>query len=905
MTPMNGAMQYMTSTPYTHADQFLPPVTPYNYQDNVPVNDYGDDLNKSDSEKVLAKKLGSVNFRSDDLDILYNARGKEIDKLQQQLADVKAEYEAELRSCRHQLALVKSEHHNSAGDIDQLRRVVSDTKRENKVLTDEIHNLSVKIKILVEENESLQIEKESSSNIIQQLQIQLSQLQTNDSVLKARNQHEATVRSIVDRHKEEVGSLRLEVDKMNTKLVLQEQENTNLHQKLRHALSEKEEAVRSKLETVTELSGKLTEALQSSSGEELVRLRAELRLEKQDREKETKERRKLEREVDQLKVEIGALEALQGGHEESAVQLGLGGAEADVASNQRVRDELHRSLISNRTKREEISRLEASLKTKDRELDLVHSKENEYVNSIESLRKELHSASINASQNLFRNSNKEDDLRKEIEVLEIQNADLKRHISDIVEGNDADKKEAIDELREEYEAHLKEAVEETKLLMGEEVKKLRIEIDVYDKTLLDLRNKLSTKEEEYQELSHVVKELQFKPVEKKENHDSSLKDIESKLRFEMEKEFNTKLDHSKAEMREIWKIEAKLQAEEAVASARLDWIRNLPDIQKNGGVRESIGELERVKQLLEKEKEFKLVLENKLFEKESEVNKLIETQNILQRKSDESRREGMKEVEDSLGKELKDMLKKQQEQWENIVKSTREEAELSRHQLVQHWESQLDLMEQKLRKTEKEMLDLQSKERQCNSILEQMKRTLNEKELTIERMKKVKQNVDLESRKEKELKLLQEELLKRNNEVQNQREEMSRLVIKWQNEMEDIQSSHQREKQELDDYRNKYHLLKSKVIKYRKHMEAKEDHYKSEYTRLETEFRGTLEKLRERMELAYSSKERMVDTELGNMKDQLTKEMRTIIGTGSGQSRPQSQQLETELLSEQPVKLSK
>ena len=167
--------------------------------------------------------------------------------------------------------------------------------------------------------------------------------------------------------------------------------------------------------------------------------------------------------------------------------------------------------------------------------------------------------------------------------------------------------------------------------------------------------------------------------------------------------------------------------------------------------------------------------------------------NILQRKSDESRREGMKEVEDSLGRELKDMLKKQQEQWENIVKSTREEAELSRHQLVQHWESQLDLMEQKMRKTEKEMLDLQSKERQCNSILEQMKRTLNEKELTIERMKKVKQNVDLESRKEKELKLLQEELLKRNNEVQNQREEMSRLVIKWQNEMEDIQSSHQRE----------------------------------------------------------------------------------------------------------------
>ena len=119
------------------------------------------------------------------------------------------------------------------------------------------------------------------------------------------------------------------------------------------------------------------------------------------------------------------------------------------------------------------------------------------------------------------------------------------------------------------------------------------------------------------------------------------------------------------------------------------------------------------------------------------------------------------------------------------------------------------------------------------------------------------------------------------------------------------QSSHLREKQELEEFRSKYHLLKSKVIKYRKHMEAKEEHYKSEYTRLEAEFRGTLEKLRERMEQAYSSKERMVDTELGNMKDQLTREMRNIIRTGSGQTHPQSYHLETDLLSEEPVKLSK
>ena len=232
MTPgAVGAMKYMTSTPYhPNPDQFNPsPVTPlYDYQeperdyhdDQRQMNEYGEDLNKSDSEKVLAKKMGSVNFRTDDLDILYNARGKEIDKLQQQLVDVRAEYETELRSCRHQLALTRSENHNNAGDLDQMQKVVSDARRENKVLTDEIHTMNINMKKLTEENETLVQEKESSANIIQQLQLQLSQLQGNDAVLKARHQHDATVRSMLERHKDEMMSVRSELDKVNTARVL-------------------------------------------------------------------------------------------------------------------------------------------------------------------------------------------------------------------------------------------------------------------------------------------------------------------------------------------------------------------------------------------------------------------------------------------------------------------------------------------------------------------------------------------------------------------------------------------------------------------------------------------------------------------------------------------------------------
>ena len=58
------------------------------YQATTPYN-FHQQHNKSDSEKVLAKKLVVVTFKNDDLDILYKARGKEIDILEKELADKK------------------------------------------------------------------------------------------------------------------------------------------------------------------------------------------------------------------------------------------------------------------------------------------------------------------------------------------------------------------------------------------------------------------------------------------------------------------------------------------------------------------------------------------------------------------------------------------------------------------------------------------------------------------------------------------------------------------------------------------------------------------------------------------------------------------------------------------------
>merc|ERR1712107_600022 len=94
-----------------------------------------------------------------------------------------------------------------------------------------------------------------------------------------------------------------------------------------------------------------------------------------------------------------------------------------------------------------------------------------------------------------------------------------------------------------------------------------------------------------------------------------------------------------------------------------------------------------------------------------------------------------------------------------------------------------------------------------------------------------------------EVALLKEELVRKGEEVVRQREETVTLVARWRQEMEGIQTSHAEERRQLEEVTNKYHGLKAKVRRYQRHCEAKEEHYRGEYSRLESEFRSTLETL--------------------------------------------------------------
>merc|ERR1719167_118282 len=206
-------------------------------------------------------------------------------------------------------------------------------------------------------------------------------------------------------------------------------------------------------------------------GKEVERLKGEVRNMGRQLEEERERRRRAELKAEQLKVDLGGMEALVNngntGNDDSMVQLGLSGA-AEVAgtnsSSLRIREELHRSLVGNRTKREEISKLETACASLEKQLREKEFEAHTASETEKGLRVQIENLQLELKQGGGGGDNvvKLKLMEEEIAQLEAQNIELKKHLGEMVANHDEDKQLAIEELREEYEEQLKEGVKETR-----------------------------------------------------------------------------------------------------------------------------------------------------------------------------------------------------------------------------------------------------------------------------------------------------------------------------------------------------------------------------------------------------------------------------------------------------------
>ena len=261
-----------------------------------------------------------------------------------------------------------------------------------------------------------------------------------------------------------------------------------------------------------------------------------------------------------------------------------------------------------------------------------------------------------------------------------------------------------------------------------------------------------------------VKESIRREVGEEKEEEIRLRLEEERLGFErtLEEELEQRVEKVKAEMRATWQIQAKGEVEEAVSRARLEWIKRLPEAEKVGGAaRESLGELERVKVMHERERNERERVEAAVREKEAELRRMKAKELDGEKLVLEGKREARREVEERLGKELREALGKQQEQWAVIVRSGREEAEEARRQLVNQWEGQVQALEQRLKRSADERKNLEERERELRLEVEKGRKDGEERG---------------RERSSREVVIMKGELARKSEEVLRQREEMSALV---------------------------------------------------------------------------------------------------------------------------------
>jgi len=887
------------------------------FESNDPVNRKPDYLNKSDSEKVKENER---------LFAMYTARGRQIEELETQIDKLRTEHATQTRQLRQHLATTAVEKEQQGHSLEELEQLLADARRENQLLKDDIHPMKEKLSSLQEVKEKLEMDHNGDKETIIQLQQKIRQLETTDTVLRARQQYDALLRSLKERHEDELQKVRMEVDKANSVARDKDQQINGLRSKLSDAQNNYDYMLREKTSLIDDLSCKCDEyqkkLLQHQSDDqalEIARLKTTLEAAKRranDLEAESRNRKAV---ISNLESELSGYEAM-GVDElsESMVALGLAGtSKADGVT--RLKEELHKSLSNNKNKREEISRLEEKLTAKTEECNELKSRFEKASSQLTNFQQEINDKANDTEELkktkelLEKEITKTRHLEIAVKEAEDQNIKVKKCMTEMLEGNQDDKMEAIDSLREEYEEHCKNAVEQTKSLMEGEIRRLKIELDVYNKTILELRKKLeaSSKQannEQITSLQDKIKDLEKsldhankeketlenaknhleKAVEEhKKKYDELKADYEEKVGDDasipehLEAVIQKRIENVRYQLREVWEINRKGDIEEAVAAARLDWLKRLPEVEKPGGAaRMSISQLEDVKNKLSAVSQEKEKLQVKLSQEKSqclELEKIIES---LRNDLVMLRKEKL-EFETQSHSELCSALAKQADQWQERLTTARKQAEEQRKLISDRHDTELAELETRLRSREKEAGDLEAKldrvESEHGLALDKWRRVLEEKNRTIQSAQN-NNNGDIE--------LLKNELNLRVEEVDRQRKEMAAMADRWTDEVKSIHATHQQEKKELAELTEKYHGLKQKVRKYQRHVEQKENHYKQEYARLESEFKSTLERLRGRMENAYSAKEREVERELGHMRNQFTEELKNIASRKTNTDRP-------------------
>ncbi|XP_067653234.1 centrosomal protein of 152 kDa-like [Haliotis asinina] len=336
------------------------------------------------------------------LQILYNARGRQLEDLQSDLETLKQESGRENRILKHQLSLAQGAKEGLASSYRQCQELLQETKDENAQLLGKLQAVEAQVESLNTIRDEYVKKLQTTETTIENLTHELSNLQQSDSLARARNQHEAVVNSMQQKFDKEVLDLKEKLDIANETINQKNSEITSLRQQLSELTQVSEKSQISRAETINRLTQSLEESqrrcqslLETASSQEVSELKISLKQMTASQKMSSEMCDTLQNEVKELKEQLSMYESAStlgifsntqtrsGLGDDSMTDLGIrktldfstprsqakfDGSQSSSELITNLKVELERCLTSNRQKRSQISKIQEELKDYKKEV---------------------------------------------------------------------------------------------------------------------------------------------------------------------------------------------------------------------------------------------------------------------------------------------------------------------------------------------------------------------------------------------------------------------------------------------------------------------------------------------------------------------------------------------------------
>ncbi|XP_048581155.1 centrosomal protein of 152 kDa isoform X2 [Nematostella vectensis] len=535
------------------------------------------------------------------LQVLYQARGRKIEELNNKLQKQEEELGRQIRVLNHQLMMVKDEHAGMATSLEQAQQIAQQSKQDISRVEDKLEASQKKISQIQQEKQQTEEMLHTANSTIDSLNEQLSQMTRADALTKAREQHESILNAARKRQEEEILRLKQKLDESRLSLDWKTEESN----RLRDEVLEKGDIINRLTKTLDDTQRQCQELVRTGTVAEVTSLRSQLR-------DALGARATAEKSVSSFKNEVTDLQEQLSVYQ-NALKYGFGGDAADASesfsvarnldaeswatpkpnitndSQQAVdglRRELGRSMEMVSAKAERIKKLEAevadlqSMVEQDRQrAERMEKLALEHEKKVQQLETELQSKSSGqggANEAIIKEmeqlrqeqqdyQHKLDKLTHAEQELEEENKNLRQHMAEMVKEFDQDKQTSLEKCREAC------------LQLHEDSKaRLRTELESeHQKAIKELSDSIEEKNDELirvkecyiqlREESRTAEQIIRQEMEKEREHllskemSEAVKSLKSTLTARHEKELEA--------ARESWQIQHSQDVENAVKEA--------------------------------------------------------------------------------------------------------------------------------------------------------------------------------------------------------------------------------------------------------------------------------------------------------------------------------------------------